>query len=73
MCKCVLNCNVPISNDVKGNKTMGQISANDSEYWRGKKKTLFDYWSLKTGKIKQVKYLNATNCLSLSITEYYTE
>lgn len=38
-----------------------------------KKKTLFDYWSLKTGKIKQVKYLNATNCLSLSITEYYTE
>lgn len=38
-----------------------------------KKKILFDYWSLKTGKIKQVKYLNATNCLSLSITEYYTE
>lgn len=37
MCKCVLNCNVLISNDVKGNKTVGKISANDSEYWVQKK------------------------------------
>lgn len=65
MCKCVLNCNVPISNDVKGNKTMGKISANDSEYWREKKKhyLITDHW-------KQVK-LSKWNILMLQITYLY--